>query len=152
MTYRNPIERRRNRFAGAGSAAATSPMTVSSTYVRAQRVAPRSADLVASVAQLDVHTDAQLRLEIMGWIQQAYDDRAGGPLLGLFSRCYLGPPYVDHVLDTSGRILQHFAPSEPVPTGFEPARPLVRSGAYAYIEVYLDGQVIPVREDGTSGI
>lgn len=150
--HHNPVERRRNRLVGGPAREMASPMTVTSAYVRAQRVAPRSAELVAAVTRLDIHTDERLRLEVMAWISQAYEDRAGGPLLGLFSRCYLGPPYVDHVMDTGGSILQHFAPSEPVPTGFEPARPLVRSGAYAYVEVYLDGQIVPVREDGSSGV
>lgn len=137
---------------GQPAAQTSGSMTVTSAHVRARRMAPRSAELVRAAIRLDVHSDDRVRREAMAWIQKTYDDRGGGPLLGLFGRCYLGAPYVDHLMDTSGAILQHYSPSQSVPTGFEPARPLVRSGSYAYIEVYLDGQIVPVREDGTSGI
>lgn len=149
---REPIERRRSRVVGQPARQTTAPATVASQHVRSLRVAPRSPELVRAVRQIDVHSDERFRREAMAWIQKCYDDRGGGPLLGLFGRCYLGAPYVDHVMDSSGSILQHFTPAQPVPNGFEPARPLVRSDAYAYIEVYADGQIIPVREDGTSGV
>lgn len=150
--HREPIERRRSRLVGQPARQAVSPMTTTSAHVRSQRMAPRSAELLGAVTKMDVHSDERFRREAMAWIQSAYDQRGGGPLLGLFSRCYLGAPYVDHVMSPSGAILQHFAPSQSVPPGFEPARPLVRSGAYAYIEVYADGEVVPIREDGTSGV
>lgn len=112
----------------------------------------RSADLVRAITQVDVTTDPAAQRELMEWIEGAYADRGGGVLIGLFSHCYLGHPYVDHRLDISGRIITHFTASDTVPPGFDLARPLARSTAYAFIEVYGDGQVVPVRNDGTSAI
>ena len=43
----------------------------------------------------------------------------------------------------------HFAPAEPMPEPFGAARMLARSGGYAYVEVYGDGLILPVLDDGT---
>jgi len=77
-----------------------------------------------------------------------------GLLLGLFGHCYLGvrqsdgQPYLDHRFDLTLNILEHYTSVDSVPAGFEPARPLARSEAYAYIEVYSDGTVIPIYPNG----
>lgn len=87
----------------------------------------------------------------MEWIKKEYDAREGGILIGLFSTCYLGYPFVDHRMDVFGGIAEHYAAGDDVPSPFERARPLAMSGAYAYIEIYSDGEVIPVRDDGSTG-
>jgi hypothetical protein len=114
------------------------------------RVKPRSAELVTAVAKLDTTVDVSARQAIMDWIRQEYDARQGGALIGLFAKCYLGPPFVDHKLSLLQTILEHFAPNDDPGHPYNQARGLVRSGAYAYIEVYSDGAVVPVRPDGTS--
>ena len=68
--------------------------------------------------------------------------------VGLFAKYWLGEPYLDHILTFSGDIVRHFKHNELVPPEFAMARPLARNDAYAFIEVYSDGAVIPVRPDG----
>lgn len=46
-------------------------------------------------------------------------------------------------------IVRHFAPSDQVPDPFSGARMLVRSGGYAFVEVYSGGLLLPVLDDGT---
>ncbi len=72
--------------------------------------------------------------------------------MGLFAKCYLGHPYVDHRLSLDGAIAEHYAAGDTVPPAFAPCRGLARSAAYAYIEVYGDGQVIPIRTNGNAAI
>ncbi len=119
---------------------------------RANRNRSRSKGLLDVVTQLDTHLDPAARESIIRWVQEEYDNRNGGELLGLFGRCYLGSPYVDHTMDIRGSILEHFAPGDSVPPAYAPARALVRSPAYLFVEVYSDGQVVPVRDDGSSAI
>jgi hypothetical protein len=121
---------------------------VSPQYVAAKRAQPRDHQLVAAVKNLDAYGDPRSQAEIAAWLSDAYAEMNCGFLVGLFAHCYLGPPYVDHQIDLTRNILQHFSPTEPVPAMFEAARPLARNRAYAFIEVYADGTTIPVRDDG----
>lgn len=117
--------------------------------VTRNRRALRSQDLIQSVQRLDTTSDPATAQAIMQWINDEYDARQGGKILGLFSRCYLGEPYIDHRLDLSGGcILEHYSQAESPPSPFLAARPLARNSAYLFIEVYDDGAVIPVRQDG----
>ena len=93
--------------------------------------------------------DAAYRAELIDWIEAAYAERMGGVLLGLFARCYLGAPYVDHRLTIVGRILEHYSAGDEVPAPFDGARGLARSSVYSYIEIYSDGEIVPVTADGT---
>ena len=122
------------------------------TLALRKRTLRRSAELMRAITQVDVTTDPAARNELLKWINDVYEDRGGGVLLGLFSHCYLGHPFIDHRLDLGGRILTHFTAADAVPPGFEAARPLARSTAYSFIEVYGDGQVVPIRQDGSSAI
>jgi len=122
------------------------------TLMARKRKLRRSEDLMRAVAQVDVTTDPATQRELLEWINAVYEDRGGGPLIGLFSHCYLGHPFIDHKLDFGGRIIQHYTPHDQVPPGFEAARPLARSTAYAFIEVYADGMVVPIRPDGLSAV
>lgn len=109
----------------------------------------RSADLIQTVQQLDTTADAAAMREIMQWIHDEYADRQVGQLAGLFGKCYLGSPYVDHRLDlTGGFIVEHFTRDQEPPPPFNAARPLARSDAYIFVEVYTDGTAIPIRPDG----
>ena len=49
-------------------------------------------------------------------------------------------------------IIEHFRPGDTVPAIYAAARPLAVSEAYAMIEIYSDGQVVPIRHDGTPAI
>lgn len=114
-----------------------------------KRAEIRSEELLRAVRSIDTTIDPATRAALMAWLNEEYAKRQVGQLLGLFSQCYLGPPYVDHRLSLTGSILEHYTADDAVPPGFSPARPLVRSGSYLFVEVYSDGQIIPVRPDGS---
>ena len=61
----------------------------------------------------------------------------------LYSNC------VDHAFDLTGAIREHYTASDTVPTMYQSARSLAVSDAYAFIEIYADGHVVPIRPDGT---
>lgn len=109
----------------------------------------RDEELRAAVQRLDTTTSPGMVEALMRWIEDEYERRQGGKLIGLFGRCYLGPPYVDHRLDLGGGfILEHFTRGQDPPPPFRGARPLARSNAYVYVEVYDDGALVPIRTDG----
>lgn len=111
----------------------------------------RDPQLVAAVRNLDLTSDETYKHQLTAWLEEVYRDMMVGQLIALFSKCYLGSPYVDHQLDLLGNIVEHYHAEQPVPSHFNGARGLARSDAYAYIEIYSDGQIIPIREDGTPG-
>lgn len=113
------------------------------------RASIRSTDLLQAIAALDTQASAVANAEVMDWIREAYDERRGGRLVGLFGKCYLGAPYVDHIMTVEGLICQHFAGTESVPAPYAQARGLAQSPSYVFIEIYTDGAVVPVRADGT---
>ncbi len=55
---------------------------------------------------------------------------------GIVSRCYLGLPYVVHICDFAGNIIQHCEGYRALPVAFEGARALALHPAYAFVEVY----------------
>lgn len=120
-----------------------------SALERRRRREPRSGELLQAVRNLDLTQDAAYRAELTTWIEDAYTERMGGVLLGLFARCHLGPPYVDHRLTVVGHILEHYRPTDIVPPPFDAARTLAQSPVYEYVEVYSDGDIIPVLADGS---
>lgn len=120
-----------------------------SALERRRRREPRPGELLQAVRNLDLTQDAAYRAELTEWIDNAYTERMGGVLLGLFARCHLGPPYVDHRLTVVGRILEHYRPTDIVPPPFDAARTLAQSPVYEYVEVYSDGDIIPVLADGS---
>lgn len=120
-----------------------------SALERRRRREPRSGELLQAVRNLDLTQDAAYRAELTEWIEDAYTERMGGVLLGLFARCHLGPPYVDHRLTVVGHILEHYRPTDIVPPPFDAARTLAQSPVYEYVEVYSDGDIIPVLADGS---
>ncbi len=129
-----------------------SARVVVSPHARRQRRLRRPQELLEAIAGLDSTADEAVRKQLLDWIQQVYEERGGGELVGLFAKCYLGPPFVDHRLSLDGTIAEHYGPSDNVPPIFVPCRGLARSAAYAYIEVYADGQVVPIRLDGNAAI
>lgn len=110
----------------------------------------RSEKILAAIHGVDSAPTPQAQAEIQKWLQDVYDARGGGPLVGLFSHCYLGGAYVDHALNFAGEILAHYTRADVVPAMYAAARPFAASDVYAYIEIYADGQVIPIREDGSA--
>ncbi|HEV2638112.1 MAG TPA: hypothetical protein VGX23_23385 [Actinocrinis sp.] len=110
----------------------------------------RTQVLADTVARLDAAVDEQTRRQLAEWIAGHYAVEYGGAIpLGFLATCYLGPPYVDHRLSLLETIVEHYGPSDPVPEPFAQARSLVRSGAYRYVEIYSDGQLVPVLKDGS---
>jgi hypothetical protein len=123
----------------------TAPRLGSREFRRARTAALRNV-----VAQMDAAVDEQTRRQLAEVIAGHYNIDYGGAIpLGFMAVCHLGPPYVDHRLSLLDTILEHYGPADAVPSPFGEARPLVRSGAYLYVEIYSDGQLIPVRGDGS---
>lgn len=110
---------------------------------------PRPKELRDALHRLDAGLDETARRALAEWIREQYTTTYGAVPLGFVARCYLGPPYVDHQLNLFHVIVRHFAPAEPMPDPYSSARMLARSGGYAYIEVYSDGLLLPVLDDGT---
>ncbi|GGP91443.1 hypothetical protein GCM10010233_04030 [Streptomyces pseudogriseolus] len=142
------------RRATPGAAPGTSPRrTVGApgpaAPLRRERLTPRPQGLRDAVGRLDAGLDEHARRQLAASIGEEYRARYGEVPLGFFARCYLGPPYVDHMLNLFQVIVRHFAPSDPVPEPFSGARMLVRSGGYAFVEVYSGGLLLPVLDDGT---
>lgn len=120
-----------------------------SRTVDRNRRAVRSQELIEAVNRIDTTSDQATMQALRQWINDEYESRQGGTLLGLFSRCYLGAPYVDHRLDLSGStIVEHFTREQSPPGPFQMARPFARNHAYLFVEVYDDGAVVPIRADG----
>ena len=116
------------------------------------QAAPPAGKLPNAIAGLDTVQDEAVRAQILDWIQQSYEDRGGGIMIGLFGRCYLGHPYVDHRMSLDGSILEHFK-------GDEERAPCVRAvpGAGALErgrlhEPFTHGRAAAIRIDGTSAI
>lgn len=122
---------------------------VSEAYVIGNRKKPRSKALLEAVQSLDTATDAAARSELLNQIAADYAGRNGGLLIGLFARCHLGPPFVDHRLSLGETILEHYRREDMVPDPFSGARSLAQSAMYIYIEIYSDGKIVPVRPDGS---
>jgi hypothetical protein len=118
---------------------------------QAGRLQSRSRHLVETVRAIDAQLDPTALNGFLRWIHQTYDLADIGDLLGLFSRCYLGPPFIDHRLDLGQQILEHYKPQDTVPLGYGGARRLAVDPSYEYIEVYRDGTLVPVHPDGTVG-
>lgn len=110
---------------------------------------PRHADLLQAVHRLDAEISQTTREDLARWIREEYHKEFGDIPLGFVAKCHLGPPYVDHILDLFGTIVEHYAPADTMPDPFGRARMLVRSGAYAYVEIYGSGDIRPVLPDGT---
>lgn len=119
-------------------------------FALANRLKPRRTELLQALTQVDVSVDQVAQVQIMQWIREEYEARQGGQVIGMFAKCYLGPPFVDHKLDLFGSILQHFSPSEDPGYPYSQARGLARSGSYAFIEIYSDGKIVPILPDGTA--
>ncbi|MEU3749800.1 MULTISPECIES: hypothetical protein [Streptomyces] len=109
----------------------------------------RSDGLRGAVGRLDAGLDDAARGQLADWAREEYAGVHGDVPLGFVARCFLGPPYVDHVLNLFHVIVQHFSPAEQMPEPFAKARMLARSDGYAYIEIYDSGLILPVLTDGT---
>lgn len=147
----DPLNRRRDDLSAIASGGRIeSPVSaVTQDYVRRKRRGPRSDTLLEAVRQLDVAGDPRSREELRSWLEQEYSSRGGGAVVGILAKCYLGHPYVDHRLDMVGGIVEHYRPADALPGNLDAARTLAQSPHYAFVEVYADGSVIPIRPDGS---
>ena len=143
---------RLNARAGVETAAPPAVVTKLPPHVARSRRATRSRDILQAVVDIDVATDPATRKQLTDWLKEAYDLRGGGDLVGLFAKCHLGYPYVDHKLAIVGEILEHYTPGDTVQDPFGRARAYARNDAYLFIEIYSDGAVVPVRANGESAV
>lgn len=121
-------------------------------YHRDRRKLRRPKELLQAIAHLDPTVDPQAQHDLIDWISEYYSEANGGELIGMFSKCYLGAPYVDHQLSLAGSIVDHYRAGDMPPPQFAMCRPLARSDSYVFIEVYSDGQIVPIRLDGTAAL
>jgi len=149
--------RERNRQTTDSTSAQRPAQRGSNTRTAAQRLAirelrkPRSAALLEAVGRLDSGLDEQACRALAEQVSAQYAKEFGGGVpVGLLATCYLGAPFVDHRLNLIELIVEHYTPASAVPEPYASARPLARSGAYAYVEVYSDGLVVPVLRDGSA--
>ncbi|MFJ5926206.1 hypothetical protein ACIQF6_26725 [Kitasatospora sp. NPDC092948] len=117
--------------------------------VTGDRLRRRPAEFLSAMRRLDAGLSPTAGRDLAEWLKENYTDEFGDFPLGFLGTCYLGPPFVDHQLSLFHTIVTHFAPGDPMPSPFAAARMLVRTGAYAYVEVYDSGLVLPVLPDGT---
>lgn len=111
--------------------------------------ARRRPDLLQTIHRIDAQLDAAAREQLAREIRGLYELEFGDVPLGFMARCHLGPPYVDHRLDLIHAIVEHYPPAGVPPEPFAQARMLVRTGGYAYVEVYASGELRPVFADGS---
>lgn len=133
---------------GARSAAGPVPVGPVPIGPGSELLRARPASLLHAVRRLDAGLTDEAVREAAEWLREQYAVAYGTAPLGYVAPCYLGPPYVDHLLGLDGCVLEHYAPADPMREPFSAARMLARSGAYAYVEVYPGGLVLPVLADG----
>lgn len=68
--------------------------------------------------------------------------------IGIVSRCYLGSPYEVHTLDLAGGIIEHYEVYKVLPSDLEKARSLSLHPQYVLVEVYRNGEMRAVRQNG----
>ncbi|MFG2413021.1 hypothetical protein [Streptomyces goshikiensis] len=115
----------------------------------ADRLRNRSPELLEAVSRLDAGLDDTARRQLADWIREHYEAEHHTAPVGYVAKCWLGPPYVDHVLDLFGTILTHYTPGDVMPAPYGEARMLARNASYACVEVYSDGLVLPVLTNGS---
>lgn len=147
MTFRDPVQRRRMV-----ASVRTAPAGPTERQVPRQPGTRRSRgrELLAAVHRLDAVLDEAARAELARWAREHYRAELDDMPVGLVAQCFLGPPFVDHRMDLLHEILDHYAPADVMPDPFGQARMLVRTGAYAFVEVYASGALVPVRDDGST--
>ena len=143
-SFRRRVEHAGNLNLGHSGKQAAAPSPLTRDVRR-----PRHAGILEAVHRLDAEISQAARGELAGWIRDQYHTEIGDIPLGFVAKCHLGPPYVDHILDLFDNIVDHYAPADPMPEPFAKARMLVRTNAYAYVEIYGSGEIRPVYPDGT---
>ncbi|GAA1930259.1 hypothetical protein GCM10009716_42190 [Streptomyces sodiiphilus] len=143
-----PIEHRPVRPAGAGPVlrpveGPPAPADDDHLY------APRSVALLEGLGRLDDEPDPAACRDMAQWLREEYEAAHGVAPVGFLARCALGGPYVDHQLNLFHTTVEHYGPADLVPEPFSSARPVVRTGGCAFVEVRAGGLVLPVLRDGT---
>lgn len=114
----------------------------------------RSAEYIETLTKLDTgNADISSEIDrILDGIRKEFPlIEIPGDLLGYCSKCYLGREYEVHMVDFTGRIIQHFKKNEPMPNGMEKARTLAMDEHYAIIEVYTHC-IRAIDEDGNVAV
>jgi hypothetical protein len=121
-----------------------SPQTSALSGVRLQQRLRerRSSRYLQAIKNLDAgahHADAEAVKALLEAISAEFPELGIDQLpLGIVSRCYLGAPYVVHVCDLAGNIVEHYESWRSMPPPFERGRALALHGAYDFIEIYPD--------------
>ncbi|MFI8425891.1 hypothetical protein [Streptomyces sp. NPDC085479] len=131
----------------AGHGAASAP-DFAGAQLSAALARPRHAGIFEALHRLDAGLAPDALRELTEWLREEYRSAYTDFPVGWIAVCGLGPPYVDHRLDLTMAILQHYTPAEVVPEPYARARMIVRTGAYPLVEVYASGALVPVRPDG----
>jgi hypothetical protein len=134
------------------SAASATQLTFSIEHAIAAPISPiklqqrlrqkRSQNYLEVIKQIDASShehNATALNNLLDIIAAEFPDltRAQGPS-GIVSRCYLGSPYITHICDFSGDVIEHFESNRLMPPLFERARLLALHPAYSFVEVYQD--------------
>jgi hypothetical protein len=102
----------------------------------------RSQTYIEAIKRLDAGTHQQNRAaldDLIKAIAEEFPELSNDQRpLGIVSRCYLGAPYVVHICDLSGNIIEHFESYRSMPPLFERARLVAMHSAYLFVEVYPD--------------
>jgi hypothetical protein len=102
----------------------------------------RSRRYVDAVTRLDAGTHSANAAALHDLLQAIADEFPELGIeqhpLGFVSRCYLGAPFVVHICDIAGNIVEHFEDWKTMPPFFERARALALHGSYQFVEVYRD--------------
>lgn len=101
---------------------------------------PRSKEYMEAMRKLDIgghtHNKAQAD-EIINILRNEFPEvQLEGLLVGIISKCYIGPEYDVHTLSTTGGIIHHYQKGEAMDPDLARARALAARGTYEFIEVY----------------
>jgi hypothetical protein len=146
-----------NRSSARVTVQAAAPRSTSLTGARLeQRLRqPRSMVYIEAIRRLDAGTHEENRVALDELVQAitaefpelTIDQRP----FGLVSICYLGAPYVVHICDLAGNIIEHYECYRKMPPPFERARPLALHPEYVFVEVYQD-KLRAVSADGSVSV
>src|SRR5450755_478818 len=95
---RRQVQPLQQSLTGADLTRAADQTLRSAPRLRDQRKA-RHAGIFEAIHRLDSQVDQAAREQLAGWVRDQYDVEYGDIPMGFVAPCFLGPPYVDHVLD-----------------------------------------------------
>lgn len=133
----------------------TRPARITTSEPNSRVLLKRSRAYVEAVARLDAGGHIQDRAALESLVKAVAAElpelTIGQRPLGLVCRCFLGAPYIVHICDLGGQIVQHYETYRSMPAPFEPARELALNPAYAFVEVCLN-ELHAISPDGTVSV